>query len=143
MLIYCPKCSTGYEIADDLLKERSRKVRCSHCNEIFDVEKLSEKSVENSDALEDISEDNAFEALAAMMRDADVVSENIYVDEKDVDNDVVENEEDKTSENISSIEKTEIKDVVIEKSEVTSENNSVEQNSDNKVVEKSIVESEN
>ncbi len=70
MLIYCPKCSAGYEINEDLIRDKSRKVKCSRCNEIFEAGSLVEKVVDN---LDDISEENAFDALAAMMRDADVL----------------------------------------------------------------------
>lgn len=69
MLIYCPKCSAGYEIDESLIKDKTRKVKCSHCNEIFDAGSLIEKAVDN---LDDISEENAFDALAALMHDADV-----------------------------------------------------------------------
>ena len=75
MLIYCPKCSTGYEIDENLVKGGPRKVRCSNCSEIFEVGNLIQKSVENVDDMEDISEENAFSALAAMMRDADIFEE--------------------------------------------------------------------
>ena len=88
MLIYCPKCSAAYEINEELIKDKDRMVKCSHCNEIFDAGSLIEKSVDN---LEDISEENAFNALAAMMRDADVFdSSEIFADRKfdDDDNEV-------------------------------------------------------
>lgn len=84
MLIYCPKCSTGYEIDEELIKDKSRKVKCSHCNEIFEAGSLIEKAVDNvvyGDELEDITEENAFDALAALMRDADVLdSSEIFAD---------------------------------------------------------------
>lgn len=76
MLMYCPKCSCGYEIDEELIRDKSKKVRCSHCNEIFDVGSLVEKSVDNmvyGNELENISEENAFDALAALMRDADAL----------------------------------------------------------------------
>lgn len=84
MLICCPKCSTGYEIDEELIKDKSRKVKCSHCNEIFEAGSLIEKAVDNvvyGDELEDITEENAFDALAALMRDADVLdSSEIFAD---------------------------------------------------------------
>mgnify|MGYP003309902480 CR=1 FL=1 len=81
MLIYCPKCSAGYEIDEDLIKDKSRKVKCSHCNKVFDAGSLIEKTVDN---LDDISEENAFDALAALMRDADVLdSSEMFAEKKD------------------------------------------------------------
>ena len=80
MLIYCTKCFTGYEIDEDLIRDKSRKVKCSNCGDVFDAGNLVEKVVDNnfdenekySEILEDVTEENAFEALAAMMREADV-----------------------------------------------------------------------
>ena len=133
MLIYCPKCSTGYEIADDLLKERSRKVRCSHCNEIFDAGSLIEKAVDN---LDDISEENAFDALAALMRDADVLDSSeifadrrndVYSDNEDgVESVVLEVEEENTAEDVKETVAEDISSNVTEE-----ENSSDEQNDEN------------
>ena len=90
MLIYCPKCSAGYEVDDDLIKNKDKMVRCSNCNNVFDAESLIEKTVDN---LEDISEENAFEALAALMRDADTLdSSEIFADR--IKDNVADNEED-------------------------------------------------
>ncbi len=35
--IYCPKCSVGYEIADSLVKDKTRRLKCSYCGEVFEV----------------------------------------------------------------------------------------------------------
>ena len=135
MLIYCPKCSTGYEIDEDLIKDRSRKVKCSHCNEIFEAGNLIEKSVDNVDSLDDISEENAFEALAAMMRDADVISEEVVVD----NNDSVENAVEESLENTSiEEEKIDVKEDVVQKNDTFSDNKNIEEN---KTVEENNIES--
>ncbi len=58
MQIFCPKCATGYEINDDLLKEKSRKLKCGNCGEIFVVDKIP---------AEDEEKENSFEQLSAAM----------------------------------------------------------------------------
>lgn len=35
MQVYCSKCNTGYEIAEDLAIEDGQKLRCSYCGNIF------------------------------------------------------------------------------------------------------------
>ena len=58
MQIYCPKCDIGYEIDEDLIREKPRKVRCSNCGEIF------EAKIED-----DLSEEDAFASLSRAMAD--------------------------------------------------------------------------
>ena len=112
MLIYCPKCFTGYEISEDLIKDRSRKVRCSHCNEIFEAGSLIEKSVDNIGEMEDISEENAFEALAAMMRDANMLEENVF--EAQEENNIEIALEDETSDTGSVKDDTVVNENIVE-----------------------------
>ena len=35
MLLYCPKCNTGYAIEPDLIPEKGKKMRCAKCGEIW------------------------------------------------------------------------------------------------------------
>lgn len=35
MLIYCPKCKTGYEIEADVVPEQGRRLRCAVCKKVF------------------------------------------------------------------------------------------------------------
>ena len=101
MLIYCPKCFTGYQIDEELISDKSRKVKCSSCGEVFDAGNLVAKAVDNSvnadvaDTMEDITEEDAFEALAAMMREADLDDSSVLpvdkgLDEEKVVDDVVD-----------------------------------------------------
>ena len=138
MLIYCPKCSKGYEISDDLIKDGSRRVRCSNCNEIFEASKFIEKSVDNHSEMEDISEENAFEALAAMMRDADMsVKNDVVLDEKKepVSNDEMENLQNEREEPMADTTSS-------DKAEI-SENRIADEVESIDTVDKNIVESEN
>lgn len=40
MRIYCPKCHTGYEIDEQQIADKSRRVECSNCGEIFTADEL-------------------------------------------------------------------------------------------------------
>lgn len=40
MRIYCPKCHTGYEIDEQQIADKSRRVECSSCGEIFTADEL-------------------------------------------------------------------------------------------------------
>jgi predicted Zn finger-like uncharacterized protein len=64
MQIYCPKCHTGYQIDDKLLVNKSRRLRCSSCGEVFAIEDSSSSNPSAPKA-----EKSAFEALSDMMRD--------------------------------------------------------------------------
>lgn len=86
MQIYCPKCDTGYEIDEALIQDKSRKVKCSNCGEIFEAGRLVSKSFENIAG--DVEED-AFGVLAAAMKDDvrddtssdnDIISDNVIGD---------------------------------------------------------------
>ena len=35
MLIYCPKCKTGYEIETEVIPEKGRRLRCAVCQKVF------------------------------------------------------------------------------------------------------------
>lgn len=35
MLLYCPKCNTGYDIEPGLIPEKGKKMRCAKCGEIW------------------------------------------------------------------------------------------------------------
>ena len=58
MQIFCPKCQAGYEIADELLKVKARRVKCGNCGEVFVVDKI-----------EDISTEEAFSMLSKEFAD--------------------------------------------------------------------------
>ncbi len=64
MQIYCPKCHTGYQINDHLVEDKSRRLKCSACGEIFDVGHAGEKLQE--EIAEDTPE-NVFAALSEAM----------------------------------------------------------------------------
>lgn len=57
MRVFCPRCNTGYEIDDELLKLKSRRMRCGNCGEIFTVDKIVEED----------SNENAFDMLQEAM----------------------------------------------------------------------------
>lgn len=48
MLLYCPKCNTGYAIEPDLIPEKGKKMRCAKCGEIWHCtrENLVEEQIE-------------------------------------------------------------------------------------------------
>ena len=71
MKVFCPRCNTGYEIDDELLKLKSRRMRCGVCGEIFTVDKIVE---------EDVSE-NAFGMLQEAMGGQSKEDKNHPVDE--------------------------------------------------------------
>ncbi len=71
MKVFCPRCNTGYEIDDELLKLKSRRMRCGVCGEIFTVDKIVE---------EDVSE-NAFGMLQEAMGGQSKEDKNPPVDE--------------------------------------------------------------
>lgn len=78
MQIFCPKCAAGYEIEDELLKDRSRKLKCSNCGEVFVVDKIEVQQ-----------EENPFEQLATAMNNQEdnVSSDEIASDQPVVDSD--------------------------------------------------------
>lgn len=59
MRVYCPKCQTGYEVADELLRQKARRLKCGNCGEVFVVDKIEEET-------------SAFDMLQAVMSDNDV-----------------------------------------------------------------------
>ena len=63
MKIFCPQCQAGYEIDDELLKIRARRVKCGSCGEVFTVDKIEE------------DQEDAFAMLAdAMEKEDDVLA---------------------------------------------------------------------
>lgn len=68
MHIYCPKCNVGYEIDEQLIKNRSRKLKCSNCGDIFVADELSFE-FENSEN-NVISEEDALNMLHIAMTDS-------------------------------------------------------------------------
>lgn len=51
MQIFCPKCNAGYEIDDELLKDKARRVKCGECGEVFVVDKIEELAQEDAFSL--------------------------------------------------------------------------------------------
>lgn len=66
MRVYCPNCHAGYEIDDRLIADRSRRLECSSCGEIFTAEKLL-FAIDGSDAVSDTR--NAFDMLHEAMNE--------------------------------------------------------------------------
>lgn len=74
MQVFCPRCDTGYEIADELIKQRSRRVKCSSCGEVFTVDKISEEN----------TEENAFDMLQAAMGNEQVAQNQTVSSEENI-----------------------------------------------------------
>lgn len=70
MQIYCPKCNACYEIDEHLIADKSRRVKCSACGEVFTAESLKTAAPESAtpEAEEDI-----FAAIGAAMAEADSI----------------------------------------------------------------------
>ena len=60
MILYCPKCHTGYDIQPDLIPEKGIKMRCAKCGEVWRCTKddliKNELPSEETPANEDIAE---------------------------------------------------------------------------------------
>ncbi len=54
MRVFCPKCGTGYEINDELIKVRARRLKCGSCGEIFTVDKTENSADEGESALDSL-----------------------------------------------------------------------------------------
>ena len=160
MLIYCPKCLTGYEINDELIKNRSRKLKCSRCNEVFEVENQLEKSVDNiafaddvdNNDMKDISEEDAFASLAALMRDADLSNKDDFVTDT-IDN-ITDDDRELATENVveneSIPENADVAAGVVENESIPEnadvaagvvENESIPENAD--VAEENVIDADN
>ncbi len=72
MQIYCPNCHMGYQIDDNLVEDKSRRLKCSSCGEIFDVGHAGAKPPEERD---NITPENAFDALSAIMNEVEQAEE--------------------------------------------------------------------
>ena len=99
MHIYCPKCNAGYEIDEQLIKDRSRQVKCSNCGEIFVADRLLFESADN-ELKNKIEGEEAFEMLHDAMAEEDDKNQKNYeqeidhLSEKKQDNIVDENKTD-------------------------------------------------
>ena len=69
MRIYCPNCNTGYEINEELIKDKARKVKCSNCGKIFEAGSLKSATPVNS---EESNPENPFDALSSVMKEENV-----------------------------------------------------------------------
>lgn len=89
MQVFCPRCNTGYEIDDELLKVKSKRLRCGNCGEIFTVDK--------------ITDDKAQEDTFSMLQE--VMGEQFEAGQKTVDENPTEvsedNHEDSESNNVA------------------------------------------
>lgn len=65
MQIYCPKCNAGYLIDDKLIEDKSRRLKCSSCGEIFNVDSLNKNPSDQS--LGQLEQEEPFEMLSAIM----------------------------------------------------------------------------
>ena len=66
MRIYCPKCHTGYEIDEQQIADKSRRVECSSCGEIFTADELL-FAVDNPETEKEDSAGEAFDLLHEVM----------------------------------------------------------------------------
>ena len=66
MRIYCPKCHTGYEIDEQQIADKSRRVECSSCGEIFTADELL-FAVDNPETESENSAREAFDLLHEVM----------------------------------------------------------------------------
>lgn len=71
MQIYCPKCNACYEIEERLIADKSRRVKCSACGEIFTAEKLKTAAPEDMAPAEETPEEDIFAAIGAAMAEAE------------------------------------------------------------------------
>lgn len=71
MQIYCPKCNACYEIDEHLIADKSRRVKCSACGEIFTAESLKTAAPENITPEAEAPEEDIFAAIGAAMAEAD------------------------------------------------------------------------
>ena len=86
MQIYCPNCNTGYDIDEELIRDKSRRVKCSSCGSVFEAGNLKTRLVDNLV----IDEENPFEALSAVMREEEAVKTVEDTLEQDAENEQVE-----------------------------------------------------
>ncbi len=69
MRIYCPNCNTGYEINEELIKDKVRKVKCSNCGKVFEAGSLKSAMPVNN---EEGNPENPFDALSSVMKEENV-----------------------------------------------------------------------
>ena len=60
MQIYCPKCNACYEIDEHLIADKSRRVKCSACGEIFTAESLKTAAPESVMPEAELPEEDIF-----------------------------------------------------------------------------------
>lgn len=73
MQIYCPKCNACYEIDEHLIADKSRRVKCSACGEIFTAESLKTAAPESVRPEAELPEEDIFAAIGAAMAEADSI----------------------------------------------------------------------
>lgn len=67
MQIFCPECDAGYEIDEELLEDKTRRLKCSNCGKIFNVDEAVYHTVDKQDEPighieQPVSEDEPVEA---------------------------------------------------------------------------------
>lgn len=83
MQIYCPKCNTGYQIDEKLIENKSRRLKCSNCGDIFTVESLNKNVAEAENVLPE--NEDPFEALSALMSEAEDGKFNISEEQEEAE----------------------------------------------------------
>ncbi len=66
MQIFCPECDAGYEIDEALLEDKTRRLKCSNCGKIFNVDEAVYHAADKQDEIsghieQSVSEDEAIE----------------------------------------------------------------------------------
>ena len=51
MQIFCPECDAGYEIDELLLEDKTRRLKCSNCGKIFNVDEAVYHAVDKQDEI--------------------------------------------------------------------------------------------
>lgn len=51
MQIFCPECDAGYEIDELLLEDKKRRLKCSNCGKIFNVDEAVYHAVDKQDEI--------------------------------------------------------------------------------------------
>ena len=126
MKIFCPVCNAAYDIDEDLIKNKARKLKCSSCGEIFTAGNLvlntEESSVpenvenpfdelskamqeDNASVVDSLANENKKEDVKETADVENVVDDNVALEDANEDNSVaVENNEEKDDEEKSSSE---------------------------------------
>ena len=51
MQIFCPECDAGYEIDELLLEDKTRRLKCSNCGKIFNVDEAVYHAADKQDEI--------------------------------------------------------------------------------------------